>query len=70
VQLAVYRLAWSRLRGVPLDMVRAAFYYVADGQEIRPHDLAGAEELERIVSAALRPKPGASPSDQPVSSRA
>jgi len=70
VQLAVYRLAWSRLLGVPLDMVRAAFYYVADGQEIRPHDLAGAEELERIVSDALRPKPGASPSDQPVSSRA
>jgi len=53
VQLAVYRLAWSRLRGVPLDTVRAAFYYVADGQEIRPHDLAEAEELERIVSDAL-----------------
>ncbi|MDQ0709431.1 DNA helicase-2/ATP-dependent DNA helicase PcrA [Arthrobacter woluwensis] len=53
VQLAVYRLAWSRLRGVPLDSVRAAFYYVADGQEIRPHDLADAEELERIVSDAL-----------------
>ncbi|MGO4453117.1 ATP-dependent helicase [Arthrobacter sp. RAF14] len=53
VQLAVYRLAWSRLRGVPLETVRAAFYYVADGQEIRPHDLADARELEKIVSDAL-----------------
>ncbi|MDP5227186.1 MULTISPECIES: ATP-dependent DNA helicase [Arthrobacter] len=53
VQLAVYRLAWSRLRGVPLDSVRAAFYYVADGLEIRPHDLAGEEELEALLGSAL-----------------
>lgn len=53
VQLAVYRLAWSRLKGVPLDEVRAAFYYVADNQVVRPHDLGSAESLERIVAAAL-----------------
>lgn len=53
VQLAVYRLAWARLKGVPLEDVRAAFYYVADNQVVRPHDLGSAERLEAIVAAAL-----------------
>ena len=53
VQLAVYRLAWARLKGVPLEEVRAAFYYVADNQVVRPHDLGSAEKLEEIVAAAL-----------------
>ncbi len=53
VQLAVYRLAWSRLKGVPLAEVRAAFYYVADNEVVRPHDLGSAESLELIVTAAL-----------------
>ncbi|MDI3212503.1 ATP-dependent DNA helicase [Arthrobacter sp. AL12] len=53
VQLAVYRLAWARLKDVPLDQVRAAFYYVADNQVVRPHDLGSAERLERIVATAL-----------------
>lgn len=58
VQLAVYRLAWSRLKGVPLEDVRAAFYYVADNQVVRPHDLGSAERLEEIVAAALGGKAG------------
>ncbi|WP_149955338.1 ATP-dependent helicase [Zafaria cholistanensis] len=53
LQLAVYRLAWSRLRGVPLDRVKAAFYYVGQGRTVRPHDLAGEAELERLVAASL-----------------
>lgn len=53
VQLAAYRLAWSRLKGVEVEDVRAAFFYVADNQVVRPHDLGTAEELERIVTAAL-----------------
>lgn len=53
VQLAVYRLAWARLKGVPLEEVRAAFYYVADNQVVRPHDLGSADKLEEIVAAAL-----------------
>jgi DNA helicase-2/ATP-dependent DNA helicase PcrA len=52
VQLAVYRLAWSRLKNEPLDRVRAAFFYVADDLVIRPHDLAGTAELEAIITAA------------------
>ncbi|MFJ6454676.1 ATP-dependent helicase [Paenarthrobacter sp. NPDC091669] len=53
VQLAVYRLAWARLKGVPLEEVSAAFYYVADDSVVRPHDLGTAVELERIVAKAL-----------------
>lgn len=52
VQLAVYRLAWSRLKEVPLHTVRAAFFYVADNLVVRPHDFADAAELERIITAA------------------
>ncbi|SLK06030.1 ATP-dependent helicase [Arthrobacter sp. P2b] len=54
VQLAVYRLAWARLKNVPLDDVRAAFFYVADNEVVRPHDLGTAAQLEEIVAAALR----------------
>lgn len=53
VQLAVYRLAWSRLKGVPLEDVRAAFFYVADNEVVRPHDLGTAGQLEGIITAAL-----------------
>jgi DNA helicase-2/ATP-dependent DNA helicase PcrA len=53
VQLAVYRLAWSRLKGVPLEDVRAAFFYVADNEIVRPHDLASADQLEEMVAAAF-----------------
>ncbi|WP_082357948.1 ATP-dependent helicase [Arthrobacter alpinus] len=52
VQLAVYRLAWSRLKEVPLEHVRAAFYYVGQDKLIRPVDLAGQKELEAIVTRA------------------
>ncbi len=54
VQLAVYRLAWARLKAVPLEEVQAAFFYVADNEVVRPHDLGTAAELEEIVAAALR----------------
>lgn len=52
VQLAAYRLAWARLKDVPVEQVSAAFYYVATDKVIRPHDLAGEAELEAIVRSA------------------
>ncbi|WP_299450307.1 ATP-dependent DNA helicase [uncultured Serinicoccus sp.] len=36
VQLAVYRVAYARLRGLALDEVRAAFFYAATGTTVRP----------------------------------
>ncbi|CAA9421801.1 MAG: ATP-dependent DNA helicase SCO5184 [uncultured Quadrisphaera sp.] len=50
VQLAVYRLAWSRLHGVPLQHVGAAFFYAATGQTRRPADLLDEAGLEALVT--------------------
>ncbi|MEZ5091657.1 UvrD-helicase domain-containing protein [Nocardioides sp.] len=50
LQLALYRLAWAELTGVPLDRVRAAFYFVRSGRVVEPDDLPGRDELEALVS--------------------
>ncbi|MFC7401999.1 ATP-dependent helicase [Citricoccus sp. GCM10030269] len=53
LQLAVYRLAWSRLHGIPLENISACFVYVAHGTERALYNLAGAQELEEILAAAV-----------------
>jgi DNA helicase-2/ATP-dependent DNA helicase PcrA len=60
VQLAVYRLAWARLTGVPLDRVGAAFFYAATGQTVRPADGLDEAALEALVVTVpqARPEPG------------
>ena len=52
LQLAIYRVAWAELAGVPVERVRAAFYYVRTGEVVEPAGLPGREELERLVSPA------------------
>ncbi|MGY0491930.1 UvrD-helicase domain-containing protein [Streptomyces sp. WG-D5] len=54
LQLAVYRLAWAELRGVPLEAVSAAFVYVRTGETVRPRRLPGREELERLLAGESR----------------
>ncbi|GGL10089.1 ATP-dependent helicase [Planomonospora parontospora] len=49
VQLAAYRLAWSRLAGVPLDRVGAAFHYVRFNETVRPVDLLDERGLVALV---------------------
>src|SRR5665648_445637 len=51
LQLAAYRLAWSRRSGIPLDRVSAAFFYVTTGQTVRP---SGSLEPDRIETALAR----------------
>ncbi len=51
VQLAAYRLAWAALAGVPVDQVRAAFYYVRDDLTVRPADLLDAAGLAALIEA-------------------
>ncbi|MFI7487406.1 ATP-dependent helicase [Micromonospora echinaurantiaca] len=51
VQLAVYRLAWAELAGVPVERVGAAFHYVRDGVTVRPADLLDAEGLTALIAA-------------------
>jgi DNA helicase-2/ATP-dependent DNA helicase PcrA len=50
VQLAAYRLAWSALADIPLDKVRAAFYYVRHDHTIRPADLLDADGLRTLIA--------------------
>ena len=55
VQLAAYRLAWSRLAGVPAGQVRAAFYYVRQDLTLRPAGLPGGQEKSQPARAAGPP---------------
>jgi DNA helicase-2/ATP-dependent DNA helicase PcrA len=45
LQLALYRLAYARWAGIPMDRIDAAFYFVADDRIIRPDHLDSEEEL-------------------------
>lgn len=49
VQLAAYRVAWSKMAGVPLEQVRAAFHYVRAGRTVRPVDLLDEEGLVALL---------------------
>jgi DNA helicase II / ATP-dependent DNA helicase PcrA len=51
VQLAAYRLAWAALAGVPVDGVRAAFYYVREDVTVRPADLLDAAGLAALIDS-------------------
>jgi DNA helicase-2/ATP-dependent DNA helicase PcrA len=51
VQLAAYRLAWAGLAQVPLDQVRAAFYYVRDDLTLRPADLLDEAGLAALIES-------------------
>ncbi|WP_435770887.1 ATP-dependent DNA helicase [Nocardioides sp. SYSU DS0651] len=49
LQLAVYRLAWAELAGVPIERVRAGFYYVRTDRLVVHDDLPGRAEIERLL---------------------
>ena len=48
----MYRLAWSRWTGLPLDQVSAAFYYVGSDTTVRPDRLLDEAELEALIRGA------------------
>jgi DNA helicase-2/ATP-dependent DNA helicase PcrA len=50
VQLAVYRLAWAKLKGIDPAQVSAAFHYVPSGQTDRSADLLTETELIKLLS--------------------
>jgi DNA helicase-2/ATP-dependent DNA helicase PcrA len=50
IQLAIYRLAWARLRGVDPEHVSAAFCYLSKGGRAdRPAPLAAEDELVALL---------------------
>ncbi len=52
LQLALYRLAWAELHGVPLESVRAGFYYVRSGDLVVPGDLPDRAGIEALLRPA------------------
>ncbi|GAA4808096.1 UvrD-helicase domain-containing protein [Nocardioides caeni] len=52
LQLALYRLAWAELRGLPLERVRAAFFHVRSGDLVVHDDLPDRSGLEEIIGEA------------------
>ena len=50
IQLAMYRLAYSKLKNVPIEKISAAFHYVADNQTVRPADILDEQALITLVS--------------------
>ncbi|MGI9006337.1 MAG: PD-(D/E)XK nuclease family protein, partial [Streptosporangiaceae bacterium] len=55
VQLAAYRLAWAALADVPVEQVRAAFYYVRENLTARPADLLDAGGLAELIEGVPEP---------------
>ncbi|MCF6745291.1 ATP-dependent helicase [Blastococcus sp. KM273128] len=50
VQLAAYRLGWSRLTGVPVERVSAGFHHVAAKETLRPVDLLDEAGLLALIT--------------------
>ncbi|MGH3341502.1 MAG: UvrD-helicase domain-containing protein [Carbonactinosporaceae bacterium] len=50
LQLAIYRVAWADLRGVPLGRVSAAILYVRTGEVVRRTDLPDRNALARLLA--------------------
>lgn len=50
LQLAAYRVAYAKLRQVPVDRVRAAFFYATAGRTVWP-DLPEEEQLVELLGA-------------------
>jgi DNA helicase-2/ATP-dependent DNA helicase PcrA len=51
IQLAMYRLAYSKLHKIPIENIRAAFFYVADNQTIYRDNLSGEAEIATIINS-------------------
>ena len=45
IQLAIYRVALARKLALPIERIRASFFFAADGKEVMP-DLMSEAELE------------------------
>ncbi|NLS09276.1 ATP-dependent helicase [Nesterenkonia sp. MY13] len=59
LQLAIYRLAFSRIYGVPAEQINAHFVYLDAGRTLTPQRLQSAEELQELIR-------GVRPSGRPV----
>ena len=50
IQLAMYRLAYSKQHSIPIERIRAAFHYVADNKTIYRENLSSEDEIAAIIN--------------------
>jgi DNA helicase-2/ATP-dependent DNA helicase PcrA len=46
----MYRLAYSKLKNIPIENVSAAFHYVADNQTVRVADILDEAQLIALIT--------------------
>jgi DNA helicase-2/ATP-dependent DNA helicase PcrA len=51
IQLAMYRLAYSKLHSIPLENISAAFHYIPANLTIRPADILDVDGIKALISA-------------------
>ena len=51
IQLAMYRLAYSKLHDLPIENIRAAFHYVAENKTIYRENLSSEEEIATLIAS-------------------
>jgi DNA helicase-2/ATP-dependent DNA helicase PcrA len=49
IQLAMYRLAYSKLHAIPLENISAAFHYIPSNMTVRPADIMNEEDIKKII---------------------
>lgn len=54
LQLALYRLAYSKFTGLPLSKISASFYFVSDNVEIKPLEIPEESELVDLWTRKVR----------------
>lgn len=50
LQLAIYRLAWADSLNIPLENIKASFYYVALDETVTPETFPSREEIIKILT--------------------
>lgn len=53
LQLALYRLAYSRFTGIPEENIDVCFYFVSENREVRPEHVPNEAELMLLWSSTL-----------------
>jgi len=46
----MYRLAYAKLKSIPIENVSAAFHYVADNETVRVADIMSENELVDLIA--------------------
>jgi DNA helicase-2/ATP-dependent DNA helicase PcrA len=48
LQLALYRFAYSELRGIPIENIDVCFYFVAEDLELKPDVVPDPDQLMKM----------------------